>query len=203
MPRTIILYPGYMTNPSKLSTLKTRLVNEGHIVEDWVLNYNTGMSIGKFQQLLDQINCLQATYSQKVHIVGHSLGGTIGRALSNIAPNSISHVTTIGSPINNIRQALDKLKFAQDLVHGRVSTLDEWEAYKDLVCLPPSVKCTSIWSTDDTVVPWRESILPASEGDNVPVSGKHLTLPDDKEVQDTVAKLMVENLQTTSYNIRT
>ena len=200
---TVVLYPGYLTGPYHLSALKKRLLSEGHIVEDWAFGYNMGMSDRVFDALDIQLIEMKKQHGSKITIIGHSLGGSIGRTMGNISGKNIEQVITIGSPIHNIRAALDSFKLTLDAKNGKTTNPEEWEQYKDTICDVPKLKCTSIWSTEDRTVPWQESLIEASDGNNISVAGSHLKLPQLPAVQDIVSQLLVEEISGQMYNIRT
>ena len=199
----VVLYPGYLTGPSHMRKMKFRLASEGHSVYDWTLEYNTGMSHVVFKKLSEQLRLLHDTYESPITVVGHSLGGSMARAMCYGDGDIIDHVITIGSPINNIRESLAEFKAATDLRNGSVSSPEEWEEYLTMASHQPEGKCTSIWSPDDKVVPWTQSLIKPDDGNNIVVEGKHLKLPRLKHVQDVVSQLLVEDLPCQVYNIRT
>jgi pimeloyl-ACP methyl ester carboxylesterase len=185
-----------------MRAMKNRLASEGHSVADWAFELNTGMSKHAFKTLNAQLLALYDTYKEPITIVGHSLGGSMARAMCYISGDVIEHVITIGSPINNVREGLADFKITNDIRNGYVSSPEEWEEYLAMASFTPETKCTSIWSPDDRVVPWTQSLIKPEDGNNIMVEGKHLKLPRLKHVQDVVSHLLVEDLPCQVYNIR-
>src|SRR5581483_3829642 len=54
--------------------------------------------------------------------------------------------------------------------------------------LPSSVTMTSIYSTEDEVVDWQASVI--TDGDNIAVSGGHLSLIVNRDVYRAVAETL-------------
>ncbi|HUJ83122.1 MAG TPA: alpha/beta fold hydrolase [Candidatus Acidoferrales bacterium] len=104
----------------------------------------------------------------KIHLIGHSLGGSIARSAAAQMPGRIASVITLAAPIRGL-EAHASIQRAADLVrqqilerHGRGvlptcytarCTCDFVESLKD--DFPDSVRQTAIYSKSDGILNWR------------------------------------------------
>ena len=104
----------------------------------------------------------------KIHLIGHSLGGSIARSAAAQMPGRIASVITLAAPIRGL-EAHASIQRAADLVrqqilerHGRGvlptcytarCTCDFVESLKD--DFPESVRQTAIYSKSDGILNWR------------------------------------------------
>ncbi len=184
----IILYPGFTTGNRAMKPLGGTLQKHGHNTLHWDHDRNNGMNEELFQKLIAQIDNLTNETGMQVSLVGHSLGGTIARAVSNMRPDSIRRVIAIGSPINGIDKALNRLRPMYDKINGTNTTDEHWELYKDIITRRPTVPCTSIFSkTDGLVRPGMSKLLHEPQSTNIIVEGGHFSMVVDPDVIRVVA----------------
>ena len=151
------------------------------------------------QRLNEVIDTAYRSTGRKIHLIGHSLGGTISCALAAQMPNRIASVITLASPINGVSAHSSVLRTAQ-LVrrhilerHGR-SVLPECYTAQ-CTCnfveslarqFPKSVRHTAIYTKTDGVVDWRVCMTGDPSVD-VEVSATHIGLVFSPLVYDLVA----------------
>jgi triacylglycerol lipase len=121
----------------------------------------------------------------KVVIIGHSLGGLVGRAIARQRPDLVRHVIAIGSPLRSGRQAVNpEVRPALFAIHSFFQKFIETQqdcGTERCTCsfsneasgtpLPPGVRFTSIYSRCDGIVDWR--FATAANGDSYEVDGLH------------------------------
>jgi pimeloyl-ACP methyl ester carboxylesterase len=145
---------------------------------------------------------IQKAYKEtgkKVHLVGHSLGGVIARAVASQMPDRITSVITMGSPFRGIAVHHSVLRAVQ-MVRGQIlerhgtgvlpacytaaCTCNFLESL--VVKLPKSVFETAIYTKSDGIVDWRVCRTGNPDVD-FEVSATHIGLAFNPIVFDVVA----------------
>lgn len=139
-------------------------------------------------QLNETIKKALAKSGQKVHLIGHSLGGIIARAIAAQRPTDIASVITLGAPFRgtvahrSILRAADMVRHRILKKHGAAvlpgcytghCTCDFLESLS--TAMPDSVLETAIYTEADGVVDWRYCRTDHPESD-FSVSGTHIGL---------------------------
>ena len=141
----------------------------------------------------------------KIHLIGHSLGGTIARSAAEQMPDRVASVITLGAPIRGL-QAHASILRAADLVrqqilerHGRgvLPTCYTARCTCDFVeslqgDLPKSVRQTAIYSKTDGLLNWRICRTGDPEVD-FEVSSTHIGMVFSPLVYSIVAQRLAEN----------
>jgi pimeloyl-ACP methyl ester carboxylesterase len=162
----------------------------------WRVGYRPHLSdIGRNAECLDILSSrLCETVKQaygggqrKVHLIGHSLGGVLARAVAARWPEHIASVIALAAPFRGPRCAHPVALFAADRVRTRIvgeygdqvqagcytghCTCDTVSALR--VPLPASIPQTAIYTKGDGIVDWRVCINgdPATD---VEVAGTHV-----------------------------
>jgi pimeloyl-ACP methyl ester carboxylesterase len=120
------------------------------------------------RRLNDVIETAYRTTGRKVHLIGHSLGGTIARAAASQSPDRIASVITLAAPINRIAAHASILRVSE-LVrlqilarHGKqvlpacytaACTCNFVESLN--LKFPKSVRQTAIYTKTDGILDWR------------------------------------------------
>ena len=139
-------------------------------------------------QLNETITKALAKSGQKVHLIGHSLGGIIARAIAAQRPTDIASVITLGAPFRgtvahrSILRAADMVRHRILKKHGAAvlpgcytghCTCDFLESLS--TAMPASVLESAIYTEADGVVDWRYCGTDHPESD-FSVSGTHIGL---------------------------
>ena len=141
----------------------------------------------------------------KIHLIGHSLGGTIALSAAAQMPDRVASVITLGAPIRGL-EAHASIQHAADLVrkqilerHGRAvlptcytarCTCDFVEFLKGE--LPKSVRHTAIYSKTDGILNWKVCRTGDPEVD-MEVSSTHIGMVFSPLVYSIVAKRLAGN----------
>jgi triacylglycerol lipase len=135
-----------------------------------------------------------------VRLVGHSLGGTLARAVAQHAPAQIAQIITLGSPIDSAN-VHPLVLVAQTVVGGSIHRkgASRPDCYTDAcTCdfaasverpLSENIARHAIYSRSDGVVDWR-SCLDADDRVNIEVKSTHLGLAFNPQVYREVARLL-------------
>ena len=198
----VVLVPGFMGSDRYLSDMRNWLSRIG---------YSPYMSgIGRNLQCPDVLSqrlhqtMLRATdeTGDKVHLIGHSLGGVIARGSAIQWPELTASVITMGSPFRGVR-AHPFVILAASIVRGGIvaARLDKADENPDCytgkcecafvnalkTTLPASVSETAIYTKTDGVVDWRRCVQGLDETD-IEVSGTHVGLAFNRSVYSHIAE---------------
>jgi pimeloyl-ACP methyl ester carboxylesterase len=152
------------------------------------------------RHLNDAIQQANKTTQGKIHLIGHSLGGSLARAAAAQMPERIASVITLGAPIRGIGARASVMN-AADLVrkqilerHGRgvmpscytaKCTCEFFASLKGE--FPKSVRQTAIYTKLDGILDWRV----CQTGDpnvDVEVSATHIGMAFSPIVYSIVAR---------------
>ena len=152
------------------------------------------------RRLKDTIERARKETGARIHLIGHSLGGIIARAVAGQRPNDIASVITLGSPFRGTvvhPSVLRAAKFVREWIlqeHGG-SVLPHCYTGR-CTCdflgslrrdLPASVAQTAIYTRGDGVVDWRYCMTDDPAVD-VEVTGTHIGLAFNAAVYGIIAE---------------
>ena len=140
------------------------------------------------RQLNETIEKALAKTGRRVHLIGHSLGGIIARAIAAQRPADIASVMTLGAPFRGTVAHSSILRAAK-VVRNRILAKHGTDVLPECytghcTCdfldslqqpMPDTVAETAIYSEADGVVDWRYCKTDRSEAD-FSVSGTHIGL---------------------------
>jgi pimeloyl-ACP methyl ester carboxylesterase len=152
------------------------------------------------RQLNDTIEKALAKSGRKLHLIGHSLGGIIARAIAAQRPGSIASVITLGSPFRGT-VAHPSILRAAEIVRRRILLKNGGDVLPDCYTghcncdfldslrhtMPASVFETAVYSESDGVVDWRYCRTDRPEADFC-VSGTHLGLAFNPSAYSVIAQ---------------
>lgn len=152
------------------------------------------------RRLRETIDQARKQTRRKIHLIGHSLGGIIARAIAHQRPEDIASVITLGSPFRgavahgNVLRAAEAVGKRIREEHGPNvlpacytghCTCDFVESLRRET--PGSVATTAIYTRTDGVVDWRYCITGDPEID-CEVPGTHIGLAFNASVYSTIAE---------------
>ena len=151
------------------------------------------------ERLLSIISKDYAAHGQKVHLIGHSLGGLIARGIACHSPDKIASLIMLGSPFRKVR-INPLVAYALDFVRDYVSTRRDC-SHTDCFSLdcpcpgvtrmtarfPSNVPETAVYSKNDGLVDWRVCMNGNPKTD-VEVHASHLGLRWNPEVYRVIAE---------------
>ena len=204
---TVLVIQGFFQTRRVMETLENRLRADGYRVISFHLggllgNFNT-RGVPSLARLVDlKVRRLQERYGlDKIHVIGHSMGGIIGRYLVQRAGGSdyVRTLVTLGSPHHGTPTAAIGAGMGLLLVSRAL-----WQLFpmspliRDLndSPVPEGVRLVSVYSQHDLVCPWRSSVLTLRDGGsvrNVLVKGLgHMGLVEDPYVYGLVLRELKE-----------
>lgn len=185
----IIVMPGFGASNGSTFALRRTLNDHGHNTIKWDHGRNLGIDEQLITKLINQVHTEANRHGAKVSIIGQSLGGTIGRVVGRISSHNVRQVITLAAPINSLEGITDMIKDIYDsLLPGSTTADVAWDLYRNLVTMPLTIPCTSIYSKSDGVVPWTLSVQEDHEfAENVEVDCNHLGMGFNLDIIKIVA----------------
>jgi len=137
---------------------------------------------------------------RKIHVIGHSLGGVIARAVANQRPDCVASVITLGAPFRGTvvhKSVLNAVEMVRkrildehgpgvlpDCYTGRCTCNFLHSLRKDM---PGSVMETAVYTRDDGLVDWKYCMTRNPEVD-FEVPGTHVGLAFNPSVYSIIAE---------------
>ena len=180
----VVVVPGFMGTDLYLTELFLWLGRIGYRPYMSGIPINADCPDRLMQRLLQTVECAHAGTGKPVRLIGHSLGGLIGRGACVQRPDLVSQLISLGSPIRALDAhpaivALVRLVVQVPAVegHGRCFTDQCGCDFGRTLAgpLPASVEHAAIYSRRDGVVDWHDS-LEADPRLNHEVGGTHIGL---------------------------
>jgi pimeloyl-ACP methyl ester carboxylesterase len=158
---SVLVLPGLFAGDGYLQPLRRWLWRVGYTPLRSGLKRNPGWSPEVVHELgeLAQGGFLRS--GQRVSIIGHSLGGLIGRSVALRYPRAIRHVITLGSPLMMSRGVM-----------------------------PESVRITALYSRSDRIVRHPGALARDPNARNVEVRGSHVGLTGNPQVYRLLGSLL-------------
>lgn len=197
----VVLVPGFLASDRSLKALYSWLKRIGY------RSYYSGISINAEcpnlligQHLRAVIEKAYEATNRRVHVIGHSLGGAMARAVAAQMPERIASVITLASPIRSVAAHSTVLRMA-DVVREQILNRHGAAVLPNCyttqcTCnflasvmqkIPKSVRQTAIYSKCDGIMDWRA----CQTGDprvDVEVSSTHVGLVVNPLVYQVLAE---------------
>jgi triacylglycerol lipase len=186
----VLLLPGFLGSDGYLSVMSAWLRRVGYRPHASGLTVVVGSPLELFGRVLRRADALVAAADRRLTVIGHSLGGVLGRVLARLRPDLVRHVVALGAPLGRQGRAA-----AHPLVRGLAHLLVREGVLPDALArerqlereltsgaLPAGVRLTSIYSREDAVVDWRACIDADPRAAAVEVRGTHIGLAWNAEV---------------------
>lgn len=98
-PRDILLVHGFIDDGGRVAPLGRRLEQAGHRVHPAKIGRNWADSPRMLARLELELERVTGEIGRSVTVVGHSRGGSLGRALAVRNPDRVNGLVTLGSPL--------------------------------------------------------------------------------------------------------
>lgn len=183
--RPVLVIPGFLC--SDLATWRMRkLLNKiGYQSFAWRQGINWGPRPGVRTRLLHRINRISQRYSQPVTLIGWSLGGVYARELSNIRPDLIREVITLGSPVQGKPDAIGIWPIYRWINRRNSQSMSSSILDYSRPILGSNL---SIFTRGDGIVPWINcKPVRGHAGRSVEVRGSHIGLVHNPDVMTILA----------------
>lgn len=204
--RPVLLIPGFTAGDWSLGPLAGWLRRVGYRPYLSGIDLNVGCPQRKVELVGWRVEKIARDCGQRVTIIGHSLGGVLGRAIASARPAIVREVVALGSPIRSgwtgvhdqVRPALRAIQSFWQLFADapeNCGTLECECGIADAVFAPAPERSrfNSIYTRRDEVVQWQACVDEA--GANFEVSGLHASLIVNREVYRTLGAILADSAE--------
>lgn len=191
----VLVLPGFTGSDRSTAALRAFLRRQGFDARGWDLGTNLG---GPEQRgdLDDLLRRMLAESSERISLVGWSLGGVLARNLARRQPEAIRSLITLGSPIGGSPTRTRAWRLYRQIHRGEDDALASHLVDAGGRDAPENVPSTAIWSRSDGIVPWRISCEQPGPGrENLEVLSSHLGLGVNAAVLYAVADRLSQPLE--------
>ncbi len=201
----VILVPGFLGSDQYLNHLKNWLTRIGYTAYLSGIGINADCPNLLIQtRLAETVNRALRDTDGKIHIIGHSLGGVIARAVASQRPGDVASVITMASPFRGTVVHASVLKAARmvrkNILRERGEdvlptcytsrcTCDFLNSLRTII--PDSVMQTAIYTKDDGVVDWKYCRT-GNADDDFEVPGTHVGMVFNASVYNIIAKRLAK-----------
>jgi len=196
----VLLIPGFLGSDWYLRDLRRWLGRIGYRAYMSGIGRNAECPNVLTDRLFETIEQAYDDSGGRVHLIGHSLGGLLGRAAAVLRPKWIASVISMASPFRGVRAHPIVLQAAA-LVRRRIVRRESGpavlpECYSGFCScdtlsalrtpFPPGVPQAAIYTKSDGVVDWRLCVTD-DPGSDIEVRGTHVGLVFNREVYQHIA----------------
>ncbi len=192
----VITIPGFLCSDSYTNYLTKWLAKIGYFALPSGLEQNNGCIEKMIAKLSATVEQAADETNNKVHLIGHSLGGVLARIAATRKPELISSVITLGSPFRGIRAHPYILRLG-DRVRTQLQTDEAPHCFTgfcecpSILALqnefPATVRHCAIYTKSDGVVDW-EACVSSNANYNNEVTGTHSGLVFNPQVFALIAE---------------
>jgi triacylglycerol lipase len=202
----VILIPGFLLGDLHLTELAHWLKRIGYRPYLSGIKFNADCpNILIQRRLRATLDQARRQTGDKAHLIGHSLGGVMARAIASQRPDDVASVITLASPFRGT-VAHRSVLIAVEAVRRRILRKHGPEVLPECftghcLCpfldalrrdLPASVAETAIYTSTDGVVDWRYCITGDSDSD-FEVPGTHLGLAFNPKAYSIIAERLSQS----------
>ena len=180
----VVPIPGFLGTDDYLGEMRRWLQRIGYRPYRSEIGRNADCLDLLSRRLIATLEVATQETGSKAHVVGHSLGGILARAVATLRPDLVASAVTMGSPIRGVRSHPLVLRMG-DRVRGRIQ---ERRPDADPECFGGDCRCDfaraasspfpeeipemAVYTKTDGVVAWRHS-RHANPRKNAEVQGTH------------------------------
>lgn len=193
----VMVIPGFLSKDLDTDIFRDWLRRAGYDARSsGILLANTNPEIFE-KGIVKEIDRAYKYTGKKTHLIGHSLGGIMVRAIAAKRPEKIKSVTTLGSPLyGEPEEIIDRsvLMLAnwlipilrdRDRLAQRKREISQSLRHK-------GVRMTSIYTKRDGVVDWRYCVDPDPDTENIEVTSSHAGLIFNHESYKHVGQILAK-----------
>jgi len=200
--RPVLLIPGYMAGDGSLAPLAARLRAEGHAPQHAAMTANVDCATRTAKRLVERLKTIADAHGERAVVIGHSLGGVLGRLLATSRPDLVRDLVCLGSPLVSLH-AVHPLVWAHVRLVGALGGLGV-PGLMSRSCLsgrccaesrrlaqapvPGEVGFVSVYSRSDGIVHWRACL--DAEAEHIEVESSHVGM----RLNPAVHRVVVERL---------
>lgn len=194
----VVLIPGFLGTDYYMPELYFWLRRIGYKPYLSGIGWNANCLNKLGRRLTSTIERAAGNTGKPVHLIGHSMGGVLARAVAAQHPQSIASVIGLGSPFRGIRSHPLAMK-AAERVRARIfrkknnerpecfsgdcdcEVVKAWESP-----FPATIPQSAVYTKTDGIVDWRVCV-DVDAANNFEVDGTHVGLVVNPQVYRTIA----------------
>jgi pimeloyl-ACP methyl ester carboxylesterase len=184
----VVLVPGMLASNATLRELQQWLKRVGYAPYLPEIDRNAGCPAEVTERVIEAMERARRETGRRVSIIGHSLGGVVGRAAALARPEMAAHVITLAAPVNGCR--VHPLVYLAGLVARGDCDGSCMATYQDP--LPEPIVETSIYSRSDGIIDWTTCVRGDAEAIEVP--GTHCGMVFNPHVYRVLARVLATPL---------
>lgn len=193
----VMVIPGFMSSDSFTQSLRRALALLGYDVYPWNQGTNQGLRDSTCEDLEQRVKEIAHITGRKVSLIGHSLGGIYVRAIAHRQAQYVRQIITLGSPFNASfeSQGAETKGGALARAYERMNAGAENDILprSDMMCFPPPLPSTSVYSRSDGIIGWQHCLDIASEiTENIRVPGSHTAMAHNPLVLYVIAHRLAQ-----------
>ena len=198
----VLLIPGFMAGDASLAMLRSWLRRRGHRVARSGIRVNMDCAEQAVGRLRAQAEAFAADCGRPLILIGQSRGGALGRATAVRAPESVSGLVMLGSPV------LDPLAVSPPVLRAVRSVARLGDAgvpgvlssscgdgpccvrfRRDLAApLPRGLTAVAIYSRSDAIVDWRACLDPQAK--QIEIASSHIGMSVNAEAYRALERVL-------------
>ncbi len=193
----VVVVPGFLCSDLHLRPLRRWLKRIGYRPYSSGIRLNVGCVDELGRGLIERVKAVRAETGRRPHLVGHSLGGLLARAVAAREPELVASVTGLGAPIRELRSHPWVLATTRV-----VSALEGLRPGARPGCMTPACRCLTVRAADsypstipyaaiytrtDGVVDW-DSCRSGEPAADFEVGGTHLGLMYNPDAYAAIAR---------------
>ena len=195
----VLLVAGFLTKGGYLELLRRWLGTLDYDARIADIGWNADCFAALTDRLLAEVARTRAERGMSVHLIGHSLGGSLARAASVRAPDSVASLAVLGTPVRGLRLH-PSLRLAaatvRAAIHRRRPDVPVTCATYGCPCetvraigaeMPDGIPYLAVSTQDDGVADWRYALDPLATR-VVAVRGSHVGLVFSRAVYQALAE---------------
>ncbi len=189
----VVLVPGFLATDAYLVEMYFWLGRIGYAPYFSRIGINADCVHKLTRRLEKTVQDVHAETGSPVRIIGHSLGGFLARRLALARPDIVSHIISLGTPIQSLEAHPALMNAARWVADRVVHPQSDCECASDH-CVPtplPSIRRAALYSRDDGLIDWRNCLEP-DPSLNHEVGGTHIGLVFNPHVYRIVAELLAQ-----------
>lgn len=195
----VVVVPGFLGSDFYLYELYMWLARIGYRPYLSGIGWNADCLNTLSERLIATIRRAKEETGQKVHLVGHSLGGVLSRSAATQHADLVASVTTLGSPFRGVRSHPKVVEMSEKIRRRIFAKTDKTEYPQCYTghchCLavtalhsflPKQIRQTAIYTKSDGIVDWQ-NCRSRFEANNFEVTGTHIGLVFNFQVYKLIA----------------
>ncbi|MEH6581483.1 MAG: alpha/beta hydrolase [Halioglobus sp.] len=193
----VLTLPGFMVGDGFTRLMRSFLEELGYDPHPWDQGPNLGLRDDICHNIEQKVVTIHRTTGRKVSLIGHSLGGVYARAVAHHQPQCVRQIITLGAPFNTgfeehspeggggaLARAYERLN---------ADTKEDELPNSTLMCFPPPLPSTSVYSQGDGIVGWEHCLDIANDiTENIRVPGSHTGMTHNPLVLHIIADRLAQ-----------